>query len=52
MIKYNVLLFFDATKDYYAFLKTLTLYYVRQEIFEYKEGAASSDNICITVINV
>ena len=32
--------------------KHLLLYYVRQEIFEYKEGAASSDDICITVINV
>ena len=52
MIKYNVLSFFDVTKDDYTFLKTFTLYYVRQEIFEYKEGAASSDNICITVINV
>ena len=54
MIKYNVLSFFDETKDDYTFLKTFTLYYVRQEVkyFEYKEGAASSDNICITVINV
>ena len=33
-------------------LKHLLSYYVRQEIFEYKEGAASSDDICITVINV
>ena len=33
-------------------LKHLLLHYGRQEVFEYKEGAASSDNICITVINV
>ena len=34
------------------FSKHLLLYYVRQEVVEYKEGAASSDDICITVINV
>ena len=33
-------------------LKLLLLYYVWQEIFECKEGAASSDDICIIVINV
>ena len=52
MIKYSVLSFSDVTKDDCPFLKTFALYYVRQEIFEYKEGAASSDDICITVINV
>ena len=33
-------------------LKHLLLYYVRQENFEYKEVASSSDNTGMTVINV
>ena len=33
-------------------LKLLLLYYVWQEVFEYKEGAASADDISIIVINV
>ena len=52
MTKYNVLSFFGVTTDNCAFIKTFTLCYVRQEHFEYKVGAASSHNICITVIDV
>ena len=33
-------------------LKHLLLYNRRQEVFEYKEGAASLDDVFITVINV
>ena len=39
MVKYSVLSFFDVTKDDRAILKTFALYYVIQDIFEYKEGA-------------